>query len=481
MAIKPIRVTRTKQPGGPIPLDCNHPLHHKIAGVVVPAWGVEIVGGVIASTTGAGITNSVDVEGVGRKIPTANVYDQFDGSWSRVSATPGFALLSLYRIIDTASTVGRLSGNFKSVLNGYGFIPNATNGYRFVVSRSGVNTIVGSSPIHARLKCDIGVCDPVNVSLYENGVLTAGPTAHGGVTTANGDFRIGQDSGAGASAIGHVHFLSVVFREPLSAAEVALVSANPWQIFEPELIFKSVAAGGAASLSTAWRILAESTKPAAWRIEAQAVRDLAYAVFGQASRTVAWDLLNQFTVSSAWRLLNQAQHDAAWNIQESAAADAGWRILAASEQASAWQILASGVASVDVAWRVLNSVQQATAARILAQAQRDSGWAVLNQLSLDSGWAVLSAQQQQLLWRILAGEQVDTGWAVLNAISAASSWRVLAQQLMDAGWRISASAALDTAWAVDGIEAVSVESMVFRAGARTLVVDAKARTITFIP
>lgn len=243
---------------------------------------------------------------------------------------------------------------------------------------------------------------------------------------------------------------------------------------------KAATGGNTASASMAWLISAQQTKSTAWQIHAQATRDLAYAIFNTSAKNTGWGVLNSVAHDSAWRVLGQYQRDVAWPVLTSEGADTAWRVLASSDHDTAWQILASGVSSIDVAWRVLASVQQATASRILAQAQRDSGWAVLNQLSLDSGWAVLTSHQQEALWRILAGEQADVGWRVINSMGGNTAWRVLAQQLVDAGWSIQTTADIDTAWAVDGVASVSVESMIFTARARTMIVDAQARKIIFV-
>jgi hypothetical protein len=183
-----------------------------------------------ATTTGT-MSGVVGTKGLARNpgLTGTTGKDAYSGEWSRINAP--LTLFTLYQR-RTNSFATRVSGNLTVSTNGYGFAPNTTN-FRAIVSRSGVNTILtGSTTSNTLLKADALVIGPSNAELWENGVRTVAPTAHGGMATPSGSFTHGLENGASNCDSLEI-YLSAVWSRELLASELKSLAANPWQIFQP--------------------------------------------------------------------------------------------------------------------------------------------------------------------------------------------------------------------------------------------------------
>lgn len=230
MLLQPRR--RVTQPQGPVEIDWANPLTR---GLVFADAGPRLGYSRSLGFTGANFVSG-SVSEVSAHVGAAVSIDAEGSSYFSYGAAaqigPPLTILSVYVLTVAPTIAGRLFGNVLASNYGYALAPNATNA-RLLLSRSGANLVLTGAP-HAlgRVKVDVGVVDAASARLFENGVLTAGPTGHGGVATATGVLRIGADN-SGSAGVRHVNFGGMVWARALSPAEVAAVSANPWQLFRP--------------------------------------------------------------------------------------------------------------------------------------------------------------------------------------------------------------------------------------------------------
>lgn len=241
---------RTSQPQGIVGIDWGNPITRGLVGVVTPNNIREILNGVIPTLSGSHAIG-YGLGGQGRVFPNESTdYEQYAGTWSRPSGSVSH--LSVFSLPSAPTVSARLSGNFQTSTNGYGIIPNGTN-IRYATARSGTNSIItGSAPVAGKLYVALGVTDATNNTLYENGIITAGPTAHGGWTAATGNFRLGLDSGGSGAACKSTIFLSLVWNRALTDSEAREITKNPWQIFKPEVraLYFDLPTGGAVTHDT---------------------------------------------------------------------------------------------------------------------------------------------------------------------------------------------------------------------------------------
>lgn len=220
---------RTSQPQDLCGVDWSNPFTNGLV-EVVPAYLLRTVVNSDQATTSGTMTSVVSTRGIARRsVLSGSNKDIYSGAWSRIPAP--LTLLTVYRMLTHWYTT-RVSGNLTSGTNGYGLTPNATN-FRAMVSRSGVNTILTGSAISSALKADALVIDATNASLFENGILTVAPTAHGGMATATGSFTHGSENAA-SNTDEVEYYVSYLWDRALSGTEIKSLSDNPWQIFAPD-------------------------------------------------------------------------------------------------------------------------------------------------------------------------------------------------------------------------------------------------------
>lgn len=224
---------RNFQPQQAMQIDWSNPITRGLVGVVLPNQVRELVTSTVPTFSGA-VTYNGGLGGYGRSFTAENSsYEQYAGAWSRVG-TGTVSHLTCFQFTNTPAVTVRLSGNFTTTTNGYGFLPNTTN-LRYATARSGANSILsGNAIVTNKLITALGVTDATNNTLYENGRITAGPTAHGTWTAPTGEFRLGLDSGGAAAACRSIIYLSLVWNRALSDVEARSITLNPWQIFMPQ-------------------------------------------------------------------------------------------------------------------------------------------------------------------------------------------------------------------------------------------------------
>jgi len=232
MAFVKVLVPRTSQPqDGGVGIDWNNPITNGLVDAVPASQLRTVVNRDPATTTGT-MSDVVGQKGLARNpgLTGTSGKDAYSGEWSKINAP--LTLFTLYQRRAT-SLATRVSGNLTTSVNGYGFAPNTTN-FRAIISRSGVNTILtGATTSNTLLKADAIVIGPTNAELWENGVRTVAPTAHGGMATPTGSFTHGLENSASNCDSMEI-YLSVLWKRELSANELESLADNPWQIFEPE-------------------------------------------------------------------------------------------------------------------------------------------------------------------------------------------------------------------------------------------------------
>lgn len=218
----------TQQPQVPVQIDWSNPITRGLVDVINAADLRSVINKVPAVTTGA-VDPGIASNGRVRRTPaTGNNKDAYTGTWSMINVP--LTLIAMYRITNAAYS-SRIAGNLASSTYGYGIAPNTTN-FCAIIARSGVNTILTGATVNTALKVDAITVDATNASFYENGKLTAGPTAHGGMATPTGDFTFGAENGASNTDAAD-YYLSALFNRVLSNSEIRSISNNPWQIFQP--------------------------------------------------------------------------------------------------------------------------------------------------------------------------------------------------------------------------------------------------------
>lgn len=237
---------------------------------------------------------------------------------------------------------------------------------------------------------------------YVNGQLVASKasvpvlsstTCNAGFGASDGNFTSGS-----ASMI-----KSSYYNRALSAAEVASLAANPWQLFKP------IPARTWALMTGGGPILIGATQPAAWTVR-NAV---------SASQAMAWSV----------RAAVDATLGTAWSVRASVAAtaSAAWTVrgYVTGSQAAAWSVRNAIAATQALAWSVLSSTT--------IQATQAMGWTVRN----------TAAGAQATAWsvRTLATGSQTSAWSVRMSVSAtrSASWSVrnAVQATQGAAWRVA--------------------------------------------
>lgn len=238
---------RVVQPQGPVEVNSENGLARGLifSDVRPRLANASSITGTVTEASGAG--------GSGINVASGSNFFSY-GTVAQIG--PPLTMVLQYVITATPSGAGRTFGNLSASNYGYGFGPNTTNN-RVIFSRSGVNTILtGASIVVGRLRTAVAVADATNCWLYEDGVLLAGPTAHGGITAASGALRVGSDNAGTSNTAPQQMFMGAVFNRALQDAEARELSKNPWQLFRPiqRRIWVPVAGGGGISQTVAFTL-----------------------------------------------------------------------------------------------------------------------------------------------------------------------------------------------------------------------------------
>jgi hypothetical protein len=247
---------RYTQPQSPALLDTNNPIGRSVDYFFTPTFQGD-GRGIVANLPTGGISTVYSNYGLGKKPDgttgyfsgPSNITIKGNGAWTRFAALRIGSGSSTRAILSSGGSGGemwRISNNTDVVLvktnqniefTQAGIV--SANEYCILVS---VNDAGGSN----------------NLYTYKNGVLVA-TTA--GLTTGIGGVAIVGQSGFATSYADHEFYLVGSVNRALSAAEVASLSNNPWQIFQPtpRRLWVVGASSGIPTLSAAAAINLTST------------------------------------------------------------------------------------------------------------------------------------------------------------------------------------------------------------------------------
>lgn len=238
-----------RQPQGPVEVDWANPIARGLNFCVVNAFDH------------AGDKTAARVD-VNRSTSPSGVVERFifNSNTSAISVAGNFASPNLTQLI-----LGRTDGNAPpgpmGVL-GVSGIPSVTtvaggfikhvggDFWRFSIIDSGgqKNAFDTSVTSKGRLDLIVGVANGTNVRLFRDGVLK-GTAAAGNATGVVNSLSIGTS--CNSQSFGGDVALACNWNRALSDAEIASISANPWQLFRDDtsdvLIFDMGAGGGAVT------------------------------------------------------------------------------------------------------------------------------------------------------------------------------------------------------------------------------------------
>lgn len=223
---------RMQQPQIEVGINRGNPITADMVDVILPHTFRSTVRNLPGIISGGTQSTEISTIGITRKF-TANSSTERD-TYANTSflRSGNFTFLTFYRLYQIPPTAtGRVAGTFVNNSAGYMVAPNNTN-FRALVS-DGVNLTLIGSTVSLNPKVDILLYSGGFVSLYENGVLTSGPTAKT-ITVGTSNFFIGSDvAGTGPTCPMNIA-LTAIWGRALSNNEILSISRNPWQIFAPQ-------------------------------------------------------------------------------------------------------------------------------------------------------------------------------------------------------------------------------------------------------
>ncbi|WP_342617227.1 LamG-like jellyroll fold domain-containing protein [Rhodoferax sp. GW822-FHT02A01] len=240
----PFRFTRRTQPQAPTQLDKANPYVSGLMHAWVGSW-VVTRRGIVSAPYGSPTASPYGVGGAGNGTST-QVALPADAMVGSDSTTPFGTRLVLTKIGAAAGNAG-FAGNG----NGGNFWRIASGGAVSLVNTgSAVVYTSATGIVSANEYCCLAVAskgqfngDPVTV--YKNGLQVASSTVGNGTGAGSATGAVLGSSGASSSYYDGSIFAHFAWERVLTAAEIAAISANPWQLFLPDapLIFLPSAGG----------------------------------------------------------------------------------------------------------------------------------------------------------------------------------------------------------------------------------------------
>jgi hypothetical protein len=258
----PFAARRTRQPQQAVRLDWSHPLAKSLAlAWVASAGDLDLVTGKSGSTEGTRPANQAFVGRIGRKF-SGNGDISFgtrpDLSFSGLSNQTLFAEVF---IPDTSSVSNFICGRVQSNWDYSLSISSANQQFAFGTGGlAGGNAVLvpatsvggGLAPYQGRPVPLCGTYDKVTAKLYVDGILKNSAALTGSFPNDTDQFAIGSRGGgnqAGQQLSGAYVSIVLIFKRTLSDAEVASLSANPWQLFAaPRMQLAIPSASGGTTL-----------------------------------------------------------------------------------------------------------------------------------------------------------------------------------------------------------------------------------------
>lgn len=238
-------------------IDLSNSLSVGLVGAVIPANGAyDLIANQTLSATGTAL-----------KVPSGV---QTNGSSSYISRAPatGIAWVDNQTILAVTTPTSVGAGSMSPIVSfgagtsrGGGGIGLNSSGYPAIgiMTSNGLEFATGVASVVGKRSVIVGTKNSVtaNLVVWCNG-LTVGVGSTNGSSTYGGsatwEFGIGR--GPGFDANGNTYYaaavteLALVWNRVLSNAEIAQISANPWQLFAANLpIFMAASSGGSASIA----------------------------------------------------------------------------------------------------------------------------------------------------------------------------------------------------------------------------------------
>jgi hypothetical protein len=229
----------TRQPQFVTGIDWQNSLAKGLAFATVGSTFVDQVSGAAAVLSGASNKYAGPV-GMAYRSPTT----QTAGRWTFAVAIP-----AAFNITALVVTRGFNTGTPNSGVPTINFV--ATDTALFAQSGNGTifqsagNSTANSSLVLGSTNVVVGVKLGATNYQYVNGILKNSAATGNRTVGAVNAVNIGRPSGNNVEQ--QEYYAAFYFTRALSAEEIALLSANPWQIFAPRRIIVPVSAAGAAA------------------------------------------------------------------------------------------------------------------------------------------------------------------------------------------------------------------------------------------
>lgn len=273
MALIPIRIDRTSKP--PIGTPLRSDGHWSVQGIdqSLGVWPLNDGAKLPFNSNGKLATSNTakwDPEGLnctssfvstGCAVPNINDYTIIIGGYATTSPT-----------VMAANALASGSHGITIISAGTSVYARANSG------GSDVNTAAVASSTGSRSNV-AAVIDRQNnaLSIYSDGVFGASVSiASLGVVNSVSDMQIGARNST-LAIVGKLFYV-IPYRSALSPAQIASISTNPWQIYEPETFWIEVGGSGSETRDLIAAITGQSTTTS---IQATALRTLLAAVSGE--------------------------------------------------------------------------------------------------------------------------------------------------------------------------------------------------------
>lgn len=313
--------------------------------------------------------------------------------------------------------------------------------YTWYDSGTKTTTVANAPSLTLRKPFTLVVSRTINtLRFFVDGVLVDTKTPVGGVSYPN-NWSLLNNSVGWTKAGTEAHVIQWWNRD-FSDSEVATISENPWQIFQPQrrVFYADMGAapsGYTYSLSMSWASLIGGNRDSAWALLAESARQASWADQNDSSRSSSWADLNETPKTSSWADLNdsakvsswadqaQGQRQSEWGVMAIASPSSSWAILRGDSASSAWDILsASGLTSRGVSWAISTQQDTPSAWAVAAQNGQITSWRVVGQSTRDAEWSVVRLDNSDLSWAIQKQVAGDSSWMLLTTDELLTSWRI---------------------------------------------------------
>ena len=241
MAFVPIRIPRTTKPPLGTPIDWSNPLVQGLVG----AWAFNEGGGAEAFNTVTGKSTPLYVSEFFGPNGLASM-GNIGASTESIVLGNDFTILSIQK---EATAYGAALGLANSSGLRWTSVEGGTT-FRFLNRDPDGTTLIDLQPATGGGTSNTwitlaSVMKSTTGSLYRDGKFLSSTV--GSISVAgNVAWNVSLLGGSGRNITGSVGYI-YLFNRALSPAEIAALSANPWQIYEPEIMWVDLGGGGGGS------------------------------------------------------------------------------------------------------------------------------------------------------------------------------------------------------------------------------------------